>query len=133
MIREFFLQIAEALFWVMGGVPLVNSPLIFVWVFLWVVVMASPVFLATRRMQAGHALPVRFLPFYGVLFFLTLFTVMGPPIIQIQMLQECRENTEVTRVDGVPVRATECRTRSDMNRWGEWGPWELTTIEIPAR
>jgi hypothetical protein len=130
MIRDFYITLAEALFWFTGGEPLLNSAWFLVWVFGGALILTMPawvpLFLATVKSSYKWISVV----IYIVVFFPTLMTIIGPPLMQIQMMEECLpvETQTVANEQGfsTEVRVRQCRFKD--NFYGEFGEWQLRTV-----
>lgn len=124
MIREFMLWVSETLFYVLNGVALANTPWFFVWVFFWALVMVSPMIHINHYRTTKWSIPL-----FLICFFPGLFLAVGPPIIQMQMIQECEivelEETLVNLngeiVDLGPLSVNRCRVKD--NYYGDFGEW----------
>lgn len=125
MFREFMLWMSETIFYIQGGVMLINTPWIFVWVFFWSLVMTLPMFYVFNVKPSTWA-PIAFM----VMFFPSLMMAIGPGIVQVQMMQECKTvENESTRVylngelvDIGPLNVRICRYKD--NFYGDFGEWK---------
>jgi hypothetical protein len=124
MFRDAMLGISEFFFWILGGVPLVNSIWIFPYVFLASVLMIIPFFLAvTHGKNKIRSLPAII---FLVSFYPLLIIGMGPPIVQMQMLQECQVvhldvSTDLVENHSMGIR--QCRIKE--NYYGDFGDWTI--------
>jgi len=125
MIREFMLWVSEMLFYVQGGVMLINTPWIAVWVLFWSIVIASPLIFWIHISQNNWAMTT-----FIIMFFPALLVATGPGVIQTQMMQECEivelENTLVNLDDEIvdlgPLSVNRCRMKD--NYYGDFGEWK---------
>lgn len=120
MIREVASYIAEILFRIMDGAPLVNSG----WVFLYIALVMTIFSVPFVKYVFTES------PKYGVLAVLTFFPMLmltiGPPIVQMQMLVECEPvvlTGETNRVTDYNVTAKQCRYKD--NYYGDFGEWKI--------
>jgi len=124
MISNTFNWIAETLFYLMNGEPLINSFWIILWVLGGTVLMVIPFYFAV---SVGRN-RVRSLPAVVSLvsFFPLLLLIMGPPLTQMQMLSECETVTitiDTDRVEGHAFQMRQCRHKE--NFYGDFGEWSL--------
>lgn len=121
MIRDFILPMSEFLFWVLGGVPIMNSLWIVPYVAFIVFIMGIPLHLATTHgVRSFHSIV------FVVSFFPLLMISMGPPIVQMQMLQECETVGRIIstdRIDEHVINIRQCRVKD--NYYGEFGEWSI--------
>lgn len=122
MIREITLSISEVLFWILGGVPIVNT----FWIIPYVVVLTSmmifPFFFVFFKTKLYNFGPIIFI----LTFFPLLLFGIGPPIVQVQMLQECETVEKVVstdRVENHTMDIKQCRVKE--NYYGEFGEWKI--------
>jgi hypothetical protein len=108
----------DFLFWLLNGGPIVNTPWILVYVVcvvgIWFCLLY--LFAITRRAAFGSTAILTFFPM--------LFIVLGPPIWQIQMLNECHDvvvSFDTDLVKDVEYTVRECRFKENANdEFGEW-------------
>ena len=120
--RDITLSISEVLFYFMNGEPLANSPLVFLWIAFWSLVCLAPLFLFVNYGPQKYT-PIIFI----VLFFPGLMFGMGPPVVQMQMLEECEEVEGVigtTRIEPTTMVIQQCRFKE--NFYGEFGDWKIS-------
>jgi hypothetical protein len=130
MFRETILTLSEFFFLVLGGVPLMNT----LWIFPYVVVMSLIMVLPFILYTYGKIKPTFTIPLFLISFFPVLLVGMGPPIVQMQMMQECRVNIAELNVikDGEleineEIEIKQCRIKD--NYYGEFGEWEIVGLE----
>jgi hypothetical protein len=122
MFRETILTLSEFFFWILGGVPLMNT----LWILPYVVVMSLIMALPFILLTYGKNRPINVLPLFLISFFPVLLVGMGPPIIQIQMLEECEMVEQVISTDMVEnhnMSIKQCRIKD--NYYGEFGEWAI--------
>lgn len=122
MIYDINIWIAEALFHLMGGIALLNSLWILVWIVVGTVTLLIPFYLS---ISAGRG-RLSLLPalVFMITFFPILIVMMGPPIIQVRMLEECETVTiDLEQIGLETVSVQQCRTKD--NYYGEFGPWQF--------
>jgi hypothetical protein len=130
MIRDFFITLAEALFWFTGGEPLATTVWFLVWVFGGALIMTTPTWVTLH--QAIAKSPYKWISgvISFVVFFTMLMTIIGTPLMQIQMMEECLpvETQTVANEQGfsTEVRVRQCRFKD--NFYGEFGEWQLRTV-----
>jgi len=115
-------QITDFLFYIMGGVPLMNTFWILPWTLFFTVVMVWPVMMPMPRTWRQSWI----MPAFIVCFFGGLVLAIVPPLGQLQQLSECR--TFETEVDSdlsepLTIALRECRSKS--NVYEEFGPWTI--------
>lgn len=124
MIRDFIIWISEGLFWLQGGVMLVNTPWFLAWVLFWSLLIVSPMVYYTHKNPNPIALPV-----FLILFFPGLLMAIGPGIAQHELMSECRDTVSELNiiVDGELTEQTEinirqCRYKENYydEEYGEW-------------
>lgn len=127
MIRETLVRISEGLFYLTGGVPLLETIWFIPWVVIGVILLAAPVIL--REFSA--ILSVVFM----IWFFPILMIVMSPGAIQGQMTQECKTvdgemfaNAHMNgkKIEPQTVTMRQCRYKD--NYYGEFGEWEIKEV-----
>jgi hypothetical protein len=123
MIHDAIAWVAEALFYVMNGVALMNTPWIFVWIVAGAVTIVLPLHFAIGRGRG-----VRYLPaLVGMVnFFPILMLMLLPPLAQIDMMQEC-ETVSVTfdtdRIVNETAELRQCRFKD--NYYNDFGVWQV--------
>ncbi len=124
MIHDTIAWVAEAMFYVMNGAALLNTPWILVWIFGGTVLLLIPFYLAVAAGR-GKIGPVSALVFM-VSFFPILMLMMGPPLAQITMMQEC-ETVSVTfdtdRIVNHTAELRQCRFKD--NYYNDFGVWQV--------
>lgn len=126
MFRETILALSEFFFWILGGVPLMNTLWIIPYVIAMSLIMALPFILLTFLLTYGKIKPINVLPLFLVSFFPVLLIGIGPPIIQMQMMQECEMVEQVIstdRVENHTVSIKQCRIKDSY--YGEFGEWTI--------
>ena len=122
MIRDLFMPLAEGLFWLMNGEPLINTWWFFVWVIGGAVLMCVPFWFA---ISVGRN-RIRSLPalVFVVSFFPMLLLIVSPGILQMDLMQECQTVTAELTVDGkvteLPIRQCRVKTNFYDTEYGEW-------------
>ena len=129
MIRDMSMAVGEMLFWFTDGVLLMNTLWIFVWVALGAVIMCIPFWIAiTKGQNRTTSFPSLVFLFS---FFPLLLLIMGPPIVQLDMMQECRppETVLMTSEAGIEfdIEVRQCRVKE--NFYGEFGDWEIRPVQ----
>jgi hypothetical protein len=123
MIRELFIPVAEALFWLTGGELLINTFWFFLWVIGGAVLMVIPFYLAliTARNKSTSWPALVFI----IGFFPTLLLITSPGIIQAQLMEECRIASAEVTIEGVTETQTIRLCRFKDNFYDtEYGPWK---------
>jgi hypothetical protein len=124
MFRDTIIWISEVLFYLLNGEPLLNTIWIFVWIFGGTVILLIPYYLAfsVGKNKARSFPAIVFL----VSFFPILLLIMGPPIVQAQMISECENITVTVNTDRVELHTVEMRQcRAKENFYGEFGEWRI--------
>lgn len=126
MFHDSMIWIAEALFYLMDGTLILNSPWIFVWTICGSILLLTPFYFSISA--ANGQLRLRFLPalVFLITFFPILMVLLVPPITQTQMVQECENVTvEVStdRIQSYDLNMRQCRDKA--NYYGEWSEWKL--------
>lgn len=120
--REFFVPVSEMLFWFTGGELLINTWWIFVWVLAGSLVMVIPLWYTIQCSKRPNSVP-GFIFIIG--FFPTLFLVVSPGIIQMDMIQECRYVEAAITIEGNTEikKVKQCRSKTNYydDNYGEWG------------
>ena len=112
-----FIWISETLFYLMNGVPLVDSLLIVVWVIVGVLIMVLPIII---MVDAGWAIVA------ATWFLVWLAIVISPGPIQTQMLRECETVESVIATERIkPVAMTVNQCRYKDNYYGDFGDWKI--------
>lgn len=121
MFRDIILYFSDFLFWIMGGTPLANSLLMFPYIIGITLILSIPFY---------YVLETKFKKFWGtvamVSFFPMLILTMGPPIVQMQMMEECEYvNVAVStdRIQNYELKVKQCRYKD--NYFGEFGEWKI--------
>lgn len=125
MIRDSMIWISEILFYLTNGVPMANTLWFFVWVALGTILMVIPCYFAISvGRNKVNSLPALVFLFS---FFPLLFLIIGPPLLQLQMVSECETVTvdvATDRVENHTIRLRHCRFKD--NYYGEFGEWQLS-------
>jgi len=119
MIRESLLWVSEALFWLLDGEMLLNTPWFIVWVFISALLVIVPVYFCSKI--STWAMYILF-PFY---FFAILLIMQSPGAIQAQLMQECQSIKVVIKDQDVVLR--ECRKKE--NYYDDFGAWAITEMK----
>lgn len=126
MLRELFVPIAEALFWLTNGELLLNTLWFLPWVLSGTILMLIPFYLAIKvGKNKSNTLPALV---FIVSFFPMLLLIVSPGIVQMQMIQECRDvSAEVTIEDMTEMQdVRQCRAKENFYDT-EYGPWKQTS------
>jgi len=125
MIRDYVVTIAELLFYLMDGIPLLDSPWLLVYLGAGVLIMLWPILILDRvGRYARIACIVGIITFFPV-----LFLTMSPALAQQQMMSECSTVQVVVSSERAGVStfdARECRRKS--NFYEDHGPWKVVTL-----
>jgi len=131
--KDFMLYLSELFFQLLNGNPLANSPWLLVWVIFVVILMYVPVYLMLntkheeRRSAHGMIAIITFFPL--------LMLAVGPPLVQMQMLQECKR-VEVQTADVVfqgetvnlgSITFNQCRVKD--NYYNDFGEWRTSVVK----
>lgn len=122
MFRDLILMLSEFFFWLLGGVPLMNTLWIVPYILVLTMILVLPYFFFVFKLNYNKFAPLIFL----VSFFPILLIGMGPPIVQVQMLQECETVEQVVstdRVENHKMDIKQCRVKE--NYYGEFGEWKI--------
>lgn len=120
------LTITTFLFTLLNGVPLANTFWILPWIIFWSFVMILPVLLLTNFSVRTWREFFIATPLFVICFFGGLSLAIGPPLVQLQYMGECRTfETEVSSDLSAPttVALRECRHKT--NVYDEFGPWTI--------
>lgn len=133
MIRETLLWINETLFYLTGGIPLLNT----IWFIPWVVggtlILAIPILypIWTRNTKL-----LKFGPLIFIISFMPIMTiVISPSVIQGQLMHECKsiEGEVFTnaymngkKIEPQPVTIRQCRYKE--NYYEDFGEWEIREV-----
>lgn len=126
MLREYFVPIAEFLFWVTGGELLLNTWWFIVWVLGGTILMLIPFYLAIKvGNNKIYTLPALVFLFS---FFPMLLIITSPGVIQVDMIQECRTISAEITIEGVTEtrQLRQCRMKENFYNT-EYGPWVQIT------
>jgi hypothetical protein len=122
MIRDLIVNISEYLFYLLDGVMLCVTAWSLVYVAVIVVAMCSPILFHDRlgkyRRYALVAFVVMFIPW--------LLLAIGPGIVQVQMMSECKFVKAIMTIDDVeqlPITVRSCRVKD--NYYGDFGEWKI--------
>ena len=123
MLRELFVPIAEALFWLTNGELLLNTLWFLPWVLSGTILMLIPFYLAVKvGKNKSNALPALV---FIVSFFPTLLLIVSPGIVQMQMIQECRNVSAEVTIEGITETQNVLQCRMKENFYDtEYGPWK---------
>ena len=108
---------AEFLFYLLGGVPILDTPWILPWIAFWVLVMIWPVLIRQRKWSVAA---------FSVSFIGGMIMALAIPLGQMQVMSDCRTfETEVSSDLSEPkiIALREC-SRKD-NYYGGFGPWTI--------
>lgn len=132
MIRETLLWISETLFYLTGGIPLLNTIWFIPWVIIGSVIMAFPLLYPLCFRQ-------RLLKFGRLIFIIAFWPVMtiviSPGVIQGQLKHECKTiEGEVfanaymngEKIEPQPVTIRQCRYKE--NYYEEFGEWKIRGV-----
>ena len=123
MLRELFVPIAEALFWLTNGELLLNTLWFLPWVLSGTILMLIPFYLAIKvGKNKSNTLPALV---FIVSFFPMLLLIVSPGIVQMQMIQECRDVSAEVTIEGVTEsqNVRQCRVKKNFYDT-EYGPWK---------
>lgn len=123
MLRELFVPIAEALFWLTNGELLINTLWFLPWVLGGTILMLIPFYLAIKvGKNKSNTLPALV---FIISFFPMLLLIVSPGIIQMQMIGECRIVSAEVTIEGVTEsrNVRQCRVKKNFYDT-EYGPWE---------
>lgn len=123
MLRELFVPIAEALFWLTNGELLLNTLWFLPWVLSGTILMLIPFYLAVKvRKNKSNTLPALV---FIVSFFPMLLLIVSPGIVQMQMIQECRDVSAEVTIEGITETQNILQCRMKENFYDtEYGPWK---------
>ena len=123
MLRELFVPIAEALFWLTNGELLLNTLWFLPWVLSGTILMLIPFYLTVKvGKNKSNALPALV---FIVIFFPTLLLIVSPVIVQMQMIQECRNVSAEVTIEGITETQNVLQCRMKENFYDtEYGPWK---------
>jgi hypothetical protein len=110
--------IAEFLFYLLGGVPIMYTFWILLWVVFWVFVMTWPVLIHQRTWSVAA---------FVVFLIGGWIMCLAPPLAQLGSMSECRTfETEVSSELSPPRTITlrECRNKD--NYYNDLGPWTIS-------
>lgn len=123
MLRELFVPIAEALFWLTNGELLLNTLWFLPWVLSGTILMLIPFYLAIK-VGKNKSNTLQALVFI-VSFFPMLLLIVSPGIVQMQMIQECRDVSAEVTIEGVTETQNVRQCRAKENYYDtEYGPWK---------
>lgn len=125
MLRELFVPIAEALFWLTNGELLINTLWFLPWVLGGTILMLIPFYLAIKvGKNKSNTLPALV---FIVSFFPMLLLIVSPGIIQMQMMQECRTVSAEVTIEGITETQNILQCRMKENFYDtRYGPWKQT-------
>lgn len=123
MLRELFVPIAEALFWLTNGELLLNTLWFLPWVLSGTILMLIPFYLAVKvGKNKSNALPALV---FIVSFFPMLLLIVSPGIVQMQTIQECRKVSAEVTIEGITETQNVLQCRMKENFYDtEYGPWK---------
>lgn len=123
MIRELFIPVSEALFWLTGGELLVNTLWFFLWVVGGAVLMVIPLYIAIRLNNYKSTSWPSLVFIIG--FFPTILLIASPGIIQMSLIEECRMVSAQVTIEGVTDTQKILQCRAKENYYDtEYGPWK---------
>ena len=127
LIQDYSLFVAELLFWITDGVPLVANPFFFLgWIFLTTLIMFVPVWKAVHYAHENRLRTHIWMLVTSALFFPVLLLSMGPALAQDRLMRECQQvpaSVEMEEFGVIEFEVTKCRSRE--NRFDEFGDWEI--------
>jgi hypothetical protein len=126
MIRDIMLSASELLFYLLDGEMLINTFWVFVYVLVLSFFLLSPVMAFERLGRFQKWAPMIFI----ITFFPGLFLSVGPPIVQGQMMQECRvfeQSITGELAEARVISFKECRYKD--NYYGDFGEWKVQGIK----
>lgn len=125
MLRELFVPIAEALFWLTNGELLLNTLWFLPWVLGGTILMLIPFYLAIKvGKNKSNTLPALV---FIISFFPMLLLIVSPGIVQMQMIQECRDVSAKVTIEGTTETQNVRQCRMKENFYDvEYGPWKQT-------
>lgn len=123
MLHELFVPIAEALFWLTNGELLLNTLWFLPWVLSGAILMLIPFYLAIKvGKNKSNTLPALV---FIVSFFPMLLLIVSPGIVQMQMIQECRDVSAEVTIEGITETQNILQCRMKENFYDtEYGPWK---------
>jgi hypothetical protein len=120
--------IAEFLFYLLGGVPIATTP----WIVLWAVFFAILIFMVYMVSLFAHDLGLLLVEVIALVCIIALgFICLLPPIIQTNLMSECRTvETEVSIgfVEPKIMTLSECRHKD--NYYTGFGLWTFSLGSI---
>lgn len=126
MLREFFVPIAEALFWFTNGELLINSLWFIPWVLGGTILMLIPFYLAIKvGKNKINTLPALV---FIISFFPMLLLITSPGIVQMSLIEECRIVSAEVTIEGITEtkQIRQCRIKENFYDT-EYGPWKQAT------
>ena len=126
MLREFFVPIAEALFWFTNGELLINSLWFIPWVLGGTILMLIPFYLAIKvGKNKINTLPALV---FIISFFPMLLLITSPGIVQMSLIEECRIVSAEVTIEGITEtkQILQCRIKENFYDT-EYGPWKQAT------
>lgn len=128
MFRDFFVWMAELLFKLNVGIPLLDS----FWIIIWSSVFG--LFITLPLLYVASSNNTKIFKYAPLIFLITfipgLFFILGPPLIQLQMLTDCKPSFEVSvesEMSSTVLKLQECRYKQ--NFYGDFGEWKLKTVQ----
>lgn len=132
MIRETLLWINETLFYLTGGIPLLNTVWLVPWVVIGALIMAFPLLYPLYFRTSL----LKFAPLLFIVSFIPMMTVViSPGAIQGQLMHECKTiegemfanaymNGE--KIEPQPVTIRQCRYKE--NYYEDFGEWKIKGV-----
>ena len=139
MIGDFLHWVSEGLFFLMFGVPLANTAVMFIYVGTIALAISYMIIVAVTKLRLTPKNSPRriraqaFVVFTAMSIPVLLLLAVGVPLAQVMMLEECRVTVEETVIleQTRMVQVRECRVKMDMNHYRDWGPWKVREIGQP--
>jgi hypothetical protein len=126
MLRELFIPISEALFWFTNGELLINTLWVFPWVFFWSLITVLPIIYAIYY-KRNDSMPSWPGLVFIIGFFPGLLVAIGPGIVQMSLIEECRTVSAEVTIEGATEtqKIRQCRMKENFYD-AEYGPWKQT-------
>ena len=126
MYRDLIVQLAEVCFWLTGGIPIMMSPWLILYVAVFVAVTASTLWAILNDDRWVRP------TLYAILFFVQMAVLLAIPVAQIQMIRQCEAIEATVTADHIaPVDVQLVQCRKKLNYYEEFGVWQLTnTIKL---
>jgi hypothetical protein len=120
--------IAEFLFYLLGGVPIIATP----WIILWVVIFAMLIAICSVAIMFADYMGLLLVEIIvSVCFAVLVFISLLSPSIQTNLMSECRTvETEISVGLSEPKVMTLSECRSKDNYYDTFGPWTISLGNI---